>query len=66
MQGGGDPMLNQIFKVIYNHTLGKFIVVSELAKNKTKLSQTSTNQPQTKPANKLFQLSLLTFLIGGG
>ncbi len=52
--------MNTLFRVVWNHALGCFTVVSELARGKTK-SSTSTKSPSAQ-INTLFATSLL-FLV---
>ncbi|MFC0322159.1 ESPR-type extended signal peptide-containing protein [Gallibacterium melopsittaci] len=56
-------MLNQIFKVIFNQSLGRLVVVSELAKNKCKVSQTNSTNPKQSHNKHLFKLTAIALFL---
>ncbi|OOF85361.1 hypothetical protein BKG93_04925 [Rodentibacter ratti] len=54
--------MNKIFRVIWNHAIQSFVVVSELAKSKTKVSCSSATVSSNKPYKKVSSfLQLLVF-----
>ncbi|OBX08512.1 hypothetical protein QV08_04715 [Gallibacterium salpingitidis] len=58
--------MNHIFRVIFDHTRGVFIAVSELTRNKIKSSKSSRSLSSTNPPKRLLSLSAIALLVGGG
>ncbi|MGC7590025.1 ESPR-type extended signal peptide-containing protein [Bisgaard Taxon 46] len=54
--------MNKIYKVIWNHTLNTFVVVSELAKGCVKSSSSNNSSPSK--FSQAFKLTLLSLLLG--
>lgn len=54
--------MNKIYKVIWNHTLNTFVVVSELAKGCVKSSSSNNSSPSK--SSQAFKLTLLSLLLG--